>query len=104
MGGTPMLLSSHSHGTAGRSLQGCVCTTVVAGRRPSEVAVNLNAPDSWVDCTMICARPLNRLRFQFADACPFFAEAFTKVSGSWQVGSPLPTPMILPGPSIVKAI
>ena len=50
------------HGTDGRGAHGCVCTVAVAGARPSAVAVNLISPASRVDCTMICARPLNRLR------------------------------------------
>src|SRR6187551_3408229 len=51
-----------NHGTNGRGLAGCVFAVVVAGARPVVVAVNLISPASFVDCTMICARPLNRLR------------------------------------------
>src|ERR1035441_79068 len=50
------------YGTDGRPAHGCVCTTAVVGARPSPLAVNLYSPASRVDCTMIWARPLNRLR------------------------------------------
>src|SRR6266705_391600 len=50
------------HGTLGRAVAGCVVMVVVAGCKPSAVAVSLISPASRVDCTMICARPLKTLR------------------------------------------
>ena len=53
------------HGTLGRDrLLGCVVMVVVTGFKPSALAVSLISPASFVDCTMICARPLNTLRDQ----------------------------------------
>src|SRR5450759_4502645 len=51
-----------THGTLGRGVTDCVVTVTVAVFKPSAVAVSFISPASLVDCTMICARPLNRLR------------------------------------------
>src|ERR1035438_5083981 len=73
----------------GRGTQGCVCTAAVAGARPSAVAVSLISPVSRVDCTMICARPLNWLRDH--GGTPAFPMIFTVTLG---FKPPEPTPLL----------
>ena len=53
-----------THGTEGRGVQDKVCSTALAGSKPSELAVSLNPPASRVDCTMICARPYHAVECQ----------------------------------------
>src|SRR6185437_2172446 len=60
-------------------------------RRPGVFASIVIWPGVLVACTMTCASPLKRLRFE-------------PLSDSWQFGSPFPTPMIDPGPETVNAI
>jgi hypothetical protein len=48
-------------------------------------------PGVRVACTITCARPLNKFRFG-------------SLSDSWQLGSPLPTPISLPSPVTFKLI
>src|ERR1700678_3211715 len=68
-----------------------VMVRVVAGRRlPLEASTTI-APEVLLDCTMSCARPLKRLRRGL-------------LSGSWQLGSPLPTLRKVPAPETLKEI
>ena len=60
--------------------------SATAVSRPGDVAVSLIEPNSVLDWTSAMHNPLNALRL-------------LALSGSRLLGLPLPTPMILPGPS-----
>jgi len=51
-----------NHGTLGRKAQVTAGMETVADFKPSAAAVSLISPAAFVDCTMTCARPLNKLR------------------------------------------
>src|SRR5208282_2509139 len=85
-----------TYGTEGRGVQGKVCSTAVAGSRPSELAFSLNSPASRVDCTMTCARPLNRLRDHGAAvACPTIFTVTFGFKPPWYAMLFTPTAMTL---------
>ena len=62
---------SYLAATAGRGMHDCEGMARVNDFSPSARAVSLISPGSFVDCTMICARPLNRLRCQSGALVPF---------------------------------
>ena len=76
---------------------GSVCNLSTKGDKPGLLAVRETTPGSFVDCTITWARPLNKLRLQSS-------ESGAHLSASWDDGSPLPRPIILPGPAISKLI
>ena len=68
-----------------------VMMSVEPFHKPAEVASILMMSGLMLPCTMNWALPLNRRRCQAPS---------THWSGSWLLGSPLPTPMILPSPAM----
>src|ERR1035438_1448690 len=67
------------YGTEGRGVAGAALMIAIAASRPGELAVTRISPVSLPACTIAIASPLNALRL-------------SALSGSWQLGSPLPTP------------
>src|SRR5262245_59990445 len=86
-------LSKASFGNYGKTGCGDLSARVLiftfADFNVREFTVSSIVPGIRSDCTMTCAYPLN-------------ARRSGALSISWLLGSPLPTPMILPGPSSWK--
>src|SRR5580658_9934345 len=84
------------HATTGRPCTILVVMVSLAGvnsgpSQPSFTASMRISPGRLLLCRITCARPLN-------------SERFGSLSLSWQLGSPLPTPMSFPSPETLKPI